>query len=102
MEDWNLHGPAQFFLNKEALGRLDVFQVDTAERRFEKLAGADDLSGIFGGQFNIENVDIGKPFEQNAFASMTGLPACAPILPRPSTAVPLLTTATRLPLAVYL
>ena len=32
--------------------------------------------------------------------SITGLPASAPMLPRPSTAVPLLTTATRLPLPV--
>ena len=34
--------------------------------------------------------------------SMTGLPASAPISPSPSTAVPFVTTATRLPLAVYL
>ncbi len=32
--------------------------------------------------------------------SITGLPARAPMLPRPSTAVPLETTATRLPLLV--
>ena len=32
--------------------------------------------------------------------SITGLPASAPMLPRPSTAVPLEITATRLPLAV--
>lgn len=34
------------------------------------------------------------------FPSMTGLPAKAPILPNPRTAVPLDTTPTRLPLAV--
>ena len=34
--------------------------------------------------------------------SMTGLPARGPMLPRPSTAVPLLTTATRLLRAVRL
>jgi hypothetical protein len=33
-------------------------------------------------------------------ASITGLPARAPMLPRPSTAVPFVTTATRLPFAV--
>ena len=33
--------------------------------------------------------------------SITGLPASGPMSPRPSTAVPLLTTATRLPRAVY-
>ena len=36
------------------------------------------------------------------FPSITGLPASGPILPRPSTAVPFDTTATRFPLAVYL
>ena len=34
--------------------------------------------------------------------SITGLAASGPILPRPSTAVPLVMTATRLPRAVYL
>ncbi len=33
--------------------------------------------------------------------SITGLAASGPMLPRPSTAVPLLITATRLPRAVY-
>src|SRR6516162_3366346 len=39
--------------------------------------------------------------KRQAFPSMTGLPASGPMLPRPSTAVPLVTTATRLPRAVY-
>ena len=34
--------------------------------------------------------------------SITGIPASGPISPRPSTAVPSLTTATRFPFAVYL
>ena len=38
---------------------------------------------------------------RQALPSMTGLPASGPMLPRPSTAVPLVTTATRLPRAVY-
>ena len=37
---------------------------------------------------------------RTALPSMTGLPASAPMLPRPSTAVPLEMTATRLPRAV--
>ena len=36
------------------------------------------------------------------FPSITGLPAWAPISPKPSTAVPLLITATKFPLEVYL
>ena len=38
----------------------------------------------------------------NPFPSMTGLEASGPILPSPKTAVPLVITATKLPLAVYL
>ncbi len=38
--------------------------------------------------------------KRTALPSITGLAACAPILPSPSTAVPLLITATRLALAV--
>ena len=37
---------------------------------------------------------------RQALPSMTGLPASGPMLPRPSTAVPFVTTATRLPRAV--
>lgn len=40
-------------------------------------------------------------FEQNAFTFHYGLEANGPILPKPRTAVPLLTTATKLPRAVY-
>ncbi len=36
-----------------------------------------------------------------ALPSMTGRPASAPMLPSPSTAVPLVTTATELPRLVY-
>ena len=41
-----------------------------------------------------------KRLKRTPLPSITGLPASAPMLPRPSTAVPLETTATRLPLAV--
>ncbi len=39
---------------------------------------------------------------RRALPSITGLPASAPMSPSPRTAVPLLTTATRLPFEVYL
>ncbi len=38
---------------------------------------------------------------KTAFPSMTGRPAAAPMSPNPKTAVPLVTTATMFPLAVY-
>ena len=38
----------------------------------------------------------------NAFPSITGFEASGPISPKPKTAVPLVITATKFPLAVYL
>ena len=58
----------QFFLDVEALRRLDVFQVDAAESGLEHLAGANDLVGVLGGQLDIEHIDIGEAFEQHALA----------------------------------
>ncbi len=43
-----------------------------------------------------------KRLKRTPFPSMTGLAASGPMSPRPRTAVPLETTATRLPRAVYL
>ena len=40
--------------------------------------------------------------KSNPFPSITGLEASAPIFPSPKTAVPLVITATKFPLAVYL
>ena len=42
-----------------------------------------------------------KRLNSTPLPSITGLPAMAPMSPRPSTAVPFETTATRLPLLVY-
>ncbi len=42
-----------------------------------------------------------KRLKRTPLPSITGLPARAPMLPSPSTAVPLLITPTRFPLAVY-
>ena len=43
-----------------------------------------------------------KRLNRTPLPSITGLPARAPMLPSPSTAVPFEMTATRFPLAVYL
>ena len=46
---------------REASGSF--LEIDAAERRFEKLAGAYDLLRILGIEFDVENVDVGEPFE---------------------------------------
>ena len=43
-----------------------------------------------------------KALNSIALPSITGSPASGPISPRPSTAVPSVTTATRFPFEVYL
>ena len=68
VEDRDLHGLPQLLFDVEALRRLDVLQVDAAEGGLQHLAGADDFLGIFGGQLDIEDVDIGEALEQHALA----------------------------------
>ncbi len=52
---------------------------------------------------SISNTSISANIlNSTALPSMTGLPASGPMLPKPSTADPLLITPTRLPFAVYL
>ena len=63
------------------------------------------ISTILSGSFSaisISNTSTPANFlNSTPLPSMTGLDANGPILPKPRTAVPLLTTATRLPRAVY-
>ncbi|MNQ80878.1 hypothetical protein D3C85_958760 [compost metagenome] len=68
MEDGDLHALAQLLFNVEALGRLDVFQVDAAQRGFQRRDDVDQLVGVVFGQFDVEHVDAGKLLEQAALA----------------------------------
>ena len=61
------------------------------------------ISSVFSEFNSISKTSISANFlKRIPFPSITGLPATAPILPSPKTAVPLEITATRLPFAVYL
>ncbi len=68
MEDRDLHAVAQFALNLETLWRLDVFQVDTAERRLQRGDDVAQLFRIVFVDFDIEDIDAGKFLEQHALA----------------------------------
>ena len=50
MKNRNAHGAAQFFFNHETIRRLDVFQIDAAERRFQHLASANHILWVAGSQ----------------------------------------------------
>ena len=64
------------------------------------------ISTSFSGSFSLismSNTSMPENFlKRTPLPSITGLPASGPMSPRPSTAVPLVTTPTRLPRAVYL
>ena len=68
VEHRNLHALAQFFLDVETFRRLDVFEVDAAQRRLQRSDDVHQLVGIALVQFNIEHIDIGKFLEQAALA----------------------------------
>ncbi len=55
-------------LDREALRRLDVFEVDAAQRRLERGDDVDQLVGVLLGQLDVEHVDAGELLEQAALA----------------------------------
>jgi hypothetical protein len=92
----------QPLLDVEALGRGDVLEVDAAEGRLEQLHATDELLGVARVDSRSNTSMSAKRLKRTPFPSITGLPASGADVPSPSTAVPLVMTATRLPLAVYL
>ena len=68
VEDGNVHQFAQALLDDEALRRLDVLEIDAAERRPEKSHGVDEFVGVFGVDFEIDGIDVGEALEQHRLA----------------------------------
>ena len=68
MEHRNVHQFAQALLDDEALRRLDVFEIDAAPAGAEKLDAVDELVRVFGGDFQIDRVDVGEALEQHRLA----------------------------------
>ena len=100
MEHGNLKVAFKLCLNLKALRAADILKVDAAEGRRNGLDRCDDLLLRLGVQADGERIDTTELLEQDALTSMTGRPASGPILPSPSTAVPLVTTATVRPFIV--
>ena len=101
VEHRDLHALAQPLFDLEALRRLDVLEVDAAERRLERGDDVDERAVSFASSSRSNTSMSANFLNRQALPSITGLPASGPMLPRPSTAVPLVMTATRLPRAVY-
>ncbi len=68
MKHRNVHALAQLLLDVEALGRLDVFQVDAAQGGLHRGDHVDQFVGVALGQFDVEDVDAGELLEQAALA----------------------------------
>ena len=68
VEHGDLHRRLQLLLDVEALRRLDVFQVDAAEGRFQQLANPDHFVGIGALHFQVKDVHISEAFEEDALA----------------------------------
>ena len=73
VEDGDLEPLLERPLDLEALGRLDVLEVDAAHGGLEHLAEADHVGGLGGVDFDVEHVDVGERLEQDALALHHGL-----------------------------
>jgi hypothetical protein len=68
VKDRYFHPVAQLALDIKTLGRLDIFQVDATEGRFQRCNDVAQLVWIGLIDFDIEHIDTGKFFEQYALA----------------------------------
>ena len=63
MKNGNFHALAQFFLDVKALRCLDVFEIDTAERRLQGRNDFDKFVGVCFGELDIEYIDTCEFFK---------------------------------------
>jgi hypothetical protein len=68
VEDRDPHPLAQAPLHLEALGRLDVLEVDAAEGRFQRRHHVDDAVDLARVDLDVEDVDAGELLEQDRLA----------------------------------
>ena len=68
VEDRNVHHLAQALLDVEALRRLDVLEIDAAERRAEIFHRVDEFVRVFGPDLEVDGVDVGEALEQDRLA----------------------------------
>ena len=100
VEDGDVESVAQPALDLEAARRGDVLQVDAGEAGGDRLDDLDDRVGVLGVQAIGQASMPANRLKRAALPSITGSAATGPMLPRPSTAEPSVTTATVLRLMV--
>ena len=83
VEDRDVHLLAEPRFDVEALGRLDILQIDAAEGGFQKPNTADEFIRVIGVQLQVEDVDVREPLEEDALALHHGLGSCRADVPQP-------------------
>jgi hypothetical protein len=68
VEDRHIEQFAQLLLDDETFRRLDILEIDTAPAFAQELDAIDELIRVFGGDLEIDRIDIGKALEQDRFA----------------------------------
>ena len=68
VEHRDLHALSQRTLDVEAVGCLDVFEVDAAEGGLQRRDGVDQLVKVAFGQLDVEHIDARKFLEQHRLA----------------------------------
>ena len=68
VKDRDVHHLAQALFDVEALGRLDVLEIDSAERGAEVLHRIDELVGVFRRDLEVDGIDVGEALEQHRLA----------------------------------
>lgn len=83
MEHRDVHDLFQPLFDVEAFRRLDVFQVDAAKGGLQQFYRLDDGIGVMGVELQVENVNVCKPFEEDALAFHDRLPGEGADVPQP-------------------
>jgi hypothetical protein len=68
VEDGDVETVSQGLLDDEALGRLDVLEIDAAHRRGQHLAEPDDIVGFRRVDLQVEDIDVCEALEQDPLA----------------------------------
>jgi len=73
VEDGNLHRLPQCLLDIKAIGRANVFEIDSTDGGLEQLTELDDVVGILRSHLEIEHVEISELLEEICLALHHGL-----------------------------
>src|SRR4029077_19088444 len=68
VEDRDVEFVAQTALDDETLGALYVLEIDAAERGTDVADGGDEFFDVLRRHFDVDGIDVGEAFEENALA----------------------------------